>query len=56
MYDLCQFLNRKESHTGAVDNKHNGNNDRYQIIGGYCIPTIVNLVVDTDILRQSGVS
>ena len=32
------------------------NNCRYQIIGGYCIPTIGNLVVDTDILRQSGVS
>ena len=32
------------------------NNDRYQIIGVYCIPTIGNLVVDTDILRQSVVS
>ena len=56
MYAIYQFLNGKESHTGSVDNKHNVNNCRYQIIGGYCIPTIGNLVVDTDILRQSGVS
>ena len=32
------------------------NNDRYQIIGGSCIPKIVNLVVDTDLLLQSRVS
>ena len=32
------------------------NNDRYQIIGGSYIPKIVNLVVDTDLLLQSGVS
>ena len=43
-------------HNGAVDNKHNVKNDRYQIILGYCILTIVNLVVDTDLLRKSGVS
>ena len=56
MYAICQLLDRKESHTGAVYNKHNAKNDRYQIIGGYCITTIGTLVVDTDILRQSGVS
>ena len=33
MCAICQFLDGKESHTGAVDNKHNVNNDRYQIIG-----------------------
>ena len=55
MYAICQFLNWKESHTGAVDNKHNVKNDCYQIIGGSCIPTIGNLVLDTDLLRKSGV-
>ena len=56
MYDICQLLNGKEYHTGSVDNKHNVNNDSYQIIGGSCIPTIENLFVDTYLLRQSGVS
>ena len=45
-----------KNNTGAVDNKQNVKNDRYQIIGGSCIPTIVNLVVDADLLQQSGVS
>ena len=56
MYAICQFLNGKESHTGAVDNKKNVKNYRYQIIGGSCIPKNGNLVVDTDLLRQPGVS
>ena len=43
-------------HTGDVDNKHNVNNYRYQIIGGYFILTIGHLVVDTDLLWKSGVS
>ena len=52
MYAICKLLNGKKSHTGAVDNKHNVKNDRYQIIGGSCIPTIGNLVVDTYLLRK----
>ena len=56
IYDICQLLNRKESHTDAVDNKHNVKNDSYQINGGSCITTILYLVVDTDILLQSLVS
>ena len=31
-------------------------NYRYQIIGLYCITTIGNFVVDTDLFRQSGLS
>ena len=38
VYAIFQFLNGKESHTGAVNNKHNVKNDCYQIIGGSCIP------------------
>ena len=52
MYAICKLLNGKKSHTGAVYNKHNVKNDRYQIIGGSCIPTIGNLVVDTYLLRK----
>ena len=35
---------------------HNIKNDRYQFIGGSCLPTIGNLVVDADLLRQAEVS
>ena len=53
---ICEFLNGDADHTGIVDNKHNVKNDRYQIVGGSCVPTIGNLLVDADLLRQAGVS
>jgi len=55
MKSVCSFLDGKENHTGVVDNKHNLKNDRYQIGGGSCCPTIGELVVDTDMMRQAGV-
>ena len=56
MRAICQFLDGKEAHTGAVDNKDNVNNYCYKIIGGSFISKIGNLVVDANILPQSGVS
>lgn len=51
----CKFLDGLSKHTGVVDNKHNAKNDRYAKIGGSSTPSIGELVVDTDILRQAGV-
>ena len=56
MNSICMFLCGSCDCTGAVDNKHNIKNDRYQFIGGSCLPTIGNLVVDADLLRQAEVS
>ena len=41
MQAIALFLdgNSKEDHTGAVNNKHNLKNDRYQITGGSCFTT-----------------
>ena len=32
MSSISKFLDRVEDHTGAVDNKHNVKNDRYQLV------------------------
>lgn len=55
MTALCQFLDGKVNYTALVDNKHNIKNDRYQIIGGSCLPTIGTLIVDADLLRAVGI-
>ena len=49
MCAICQLLDGKEAHTGAVDNKQNVKNDLYKIIGGSCIYKIGNLNVDADL-------
>ena len=49
MCDICQLLDGKEAHTGAVDNNPNVKNDRYKIIGGSCIYKIGNLNVEADL-------
>lgn len=55
MTALCQFLDGKVNYTASVDNKHNIKNDRYQIIGGSCLPTIGTLIIDADLLRAVGI-
>ena len=55
MSSISKFLDGVEDHTGAVDNKHNVKNDRYHVAGGSCAPTIGELVVDSDLLRQAEV-
>ena len=53
---ICDFLAGVKNHTGATDTNHDIKSWRYQIIGGSCIATVGKLVVDSDLLRQAGVS
>ena len=55
MTAICRFLAAEDNHLGAVDNKHNIKNDRYQLIGGQQLVSIGKWVCDSDLLRQSGV-
>jgi hypothetical protein len=55
MEAVSKFLDGKTNYVGSVDNKYNAKNDRYQLIGGSCIGSIGNYVIDSDLLRQSGV-
>ncbi len=40
MTTICNFLSGCCNFTGAVDNKHNIKNDRYQIVGGSGVPLV----------------
>ena len=49
LLSLCEFLDGKKNFCAAVDNKHNINNDRYQLIGGSNAATIGNYYIDTNL-------
>jgi hypothetical protein len=53
MTAICNFLSGRYNFTGAVDNKHNVKNDRYQIIGGSGVPLVGKYVADVDLIRQA---
>jgi hypothetical protein len=55
MTAICNFLSGRCNFTGAVDNKHNIKNGRYQIIGGSGVPLVGKYVADVDLIRQAGV-
>jgi hypothetical protein len=55
MTTICNFLGGRCNFTGAVDNKHNVKNDRYQLIGGSGVPIVGKYVADVDLIRQAGV-
>ena len=55
MEAVCKFLDEKTNYVGSVDNKLNPKNACYQLIGGSCIQSIGNYVIDSDLLQQSGV-
>ena len=56
MNTLFKFLDGKISFLGAVDNKHNVKNHRYQYIGGSNVASIGNSIVDVNLLLQANVS
>ena len=51
MTAICNFLTGRCNFTGAVDNKHNVKNDRYQIIGGSGVPVVGKYVNDANLIR-----
>ncbi len=55
MTTICNFLSGHCNYTGAVDNKHNIKNDRYQIIGGSGVPLVGKYVADVNLIRQAGI-
>jgi hypothetical protein len=55
MTTICNFLSGRCNFTGAVDNKHNVKNDRYQIIGGSGVPLVGKYVADVNLIQQAGV-
>ena len=55
MTSICKFLDGKSKYLAAVDNKENANNDSYQLIGGLCVATIGDHVIDCDPLWKAGV-
>jgi hypothetical protein len=55
MTAICKFLDGDQQYLGTVDNKHNVKNDRYQAIGGSCVASVGDYVVDCDLLRQANV-
>ena len=50
--NFCFFINQ----IGSTDNKHNMKPWRYQIIGGSCFNLIGKYVLDTGLIRLSGIS
>ena len=44
-----------QHYLGTVDNKHNVKNDWYQAIGGLCVASVGDYVVDCDLLQQANV-
>ncbi len=55
MTTICNFLSGHCHFTGAVDNKHNVKNDRYQIICGSGVPLVGKYVADVNLIQQAGV-
>ncbi len=55
MTTVCNFLSGRCNFTGAVDNKHNVKNDRYQILGGSGVPLVGKYVADVDLIQQAGI-
>ena len=54
MTTVFKFLDGQAIFLGSVDNKHKAKSDRYQLIGGSCIATVGNYVVDCELLPLSG--
>jgi hypothetical protein len=44
MTTICNFLSGRCNFTGAVVNKHNVKNDRYQLIGGSGAPIVESML------------